>query len=125
MKCRNCNADAPVGKKFCGDCGAALTQACAKCGAENPPGNRFCGECGAPITSPIPGAASVSKDVEPTKPVEGERRRLTVLFCDLVGSTEIASGMDPEQWHAIASDYQKDAAVACERFGGHVSKFLG
>jgi class 3 adenylate cyclase len=55
----------------------------------------------------------------------GERRQLTVLFCDLVGSTEIASHLDPEEWHSISRDYQQAAAAAVTRFGGHVDKFLG
>ena len=56
---------------------------------------------------------------------EGERRQLTVLFCDLVGSTEIASRLDPEDWHRISTEYQQSAAAAVQRFGGHVDKFLG
>jgi class 3 adenylate cyclase/tetratricopeptide (TPR) repeat protein len=55
----------------------------------------------------------------------GERRQLTVLFCDLVGSTEIASRLDPEEWHSISKDYQQAAAAAVIRFGGHVDKYLG
>jgi class 3 adenylate cyclase len=50
---------------------------------------------------------------------------LTVLFCDLVGSTEIASHLDPEEWHSISKDYQQAAAAAVTRFGGHVDKYLG
>ena len=48
-----------------------------------------------------------------------------VLFCDLVGSTEIAARLDPEQWHTIAADYQRSAAEAVTRLGGHVAKYLG
>ena len=55
----------------------------------------------------------------------GERRHLTVLFGDLVGSTEIASRMDPEEWRDIAARYQRTAAECVQRFGGHVAKFLG
>jgi class 3 adenylate cyclase/tetratricopeptide (TPR) repeat protein len=56
---------------------------------------------------------------------EGERRHLTVLFCDLVGSTEIASHLDPEQWREIVGEYHRAAAQAIERFGGHVAQYLG
>jgi class 3 adenylate cyclase len=55
----------------------------------------------------------------------GERRHLTVLFCDLVGSTEIASHLDPEQWREIVGEYHRAAAQAIERFGGHVAQYLG
>jgi class 3 adenylate cyclase len=50
---------------------------------------------------------------------------LTVLFCDLVGSTEIASHLDPEEWREIVADYHRAAAQAIERFGGHVAQYLG
>jgi class 3 adenylate cyclase len=39
----------------------------------------------------------------------GERRHLTVLFCDLVGSTEIAARLDPEEWREIVADYHRAA----------------
>src|SRR5262245_32579780 len=58
-------------------------------------------------------------------PTEGQRRHLTVLFCDLVGSTELAAQMDPEDWSTVAAAYQHAAADAVERFGGHVAKYLG
>jgi class 3 adenylate cyclase len=48
-----------------------------------------------------------------------------VLFSDLVGSTEIAARLDPEEWREIVADYHRAAAQAIERFGGHVAKYLG
>ena len=56
---------------------------------------------------------------------EGERRHLTVLFSDLVGSTEIASHLDPEEWREIVGEYHRAATQAIERFGGHVAQYLG
>ena len=55
----------------------------------------------------------------------GERRHLTVLFYDLVGSTEIAARLDPEEWREIVASYQPTAAEAITHFGGHVAKYLG
>src|SRR5262249_22207258 len=63
----------------------------------------------------IPGSASG----------RGERRHLTVLFSDLVGSTEITTRLDPEDWHDIAARYQKAGTIAVTRFGGHVANYLG
>jgi class 3 adenylate cyclase len=54
-----------------------------------------------------------------------ERRQLTVLFCDLVGSTEIAAQLDPKEWRAVVAGYHRAAAEAITRFGGHVAKYLG
>ena len=55
----------------------------------------------------------------------GERRHLTVLFCDLVGSTEIAARLDPEEWRETVAGYQRTAAEAITGYGGHVAKYLG
>ena len=55
----------------------------------------------------------------------GERRHLTVLFCDLVGSTAIAAQLDPEEWRETVAGYHRAAADAITRFGGHVAKYLG
>jgi class 3 adenylate cyclase len=48
-----------------------------------------------------------------------------VLFCDLVGSTEIAARLDPEEWREIIAGYHRAAAQTIERFGGHVAQYLG
>jgi class 3 adenylate cyclase/predicted ATPase len=59
-------------------------------------------------------------------PVEGaERRQLTVMFCDLVGSTALAASMDPEDLREIISAYQKCAAETVRRFDGFVAKYMG
>ena len=55
----------------------------------------------------------------------GERRHLTVMFCDLVGSTQIAARLDAEEWRDIVADYHRAVSEAVTRFGGHVAKNLG
>jgi class 3 adenylate cyclase len=54
-------------------------------------------------------------------PPDGERRQLTVLFCDLVGSTELSGRLDPEDYRELVRGYQARADQAVERFGGHVA----
>src|ERR1700761_1628986 len=54
-------------------------------------------------------------------PTDGERRHLTVLFCDLVNSTSIAAQLDPEDWREVIAKYHRTAAQAIERFGGHIA----
>ena len=58
-------------------------------------------------------------------PFEGERRRLTVLFCDLVGSMELSARLDPEKFCEIVRAYQRTAGDVVVRFGGHVGKYVG
>jgi class 3 adenylate cyclase/tetratricopeptide (TPR) repeat protein len=93
---------------------------CSNCGSENPAGKRFCGDCGTPLEGRAPMPAP-----EPRGPLPGERRHLTVLFCDLVGSTEIAARLDPEEWREIVASYHRAATEAITRFGGYVAQYLG
>ncbi len=57
--------------------------------------------------------------------VDGERRQLTVLFCDLVDSTRLAAGLDPEDWSEVVRAYQESAGQVIARFEGHVAQYLG
>ncbi|MBI1816459.1 MAG: AAA family ATPase [Deltaproteobacteria bacterium] len=131
MQCPQCQHENPPGAKFCLECGARLALACGQCGVQLPPGAKFCLECGASLAASDKlkaesQTASEPRTPNPLAPSEvGERRQLTVLFCDLVGSTEIAAQLDPEDWHRISKEYQQVAAAAVTRFGGHVDKFLG
>src|SRR5215472_9019610 len=122
MRCAQCGTDNRDAAKFCDKCGAKLSPLCPSCGAENRAGAKFCDSCGAaagPAAEP-----EVEKPV-PIERVSGERRHLTVLFCDLVGSTGISSKLDPEEWREALAGYHRAAAEAVTRFGGHVAKYLG
>jgi class 3 adenylate cyclase len=61
---------------------------------------------------------------EPRAP-EAERRQLTVLFCDLVDSTALASQLDPEEWREVVRAYQETCAKVIIRFEGHIAQYLG
>jgi class 3 adenylate cyclase/predicted ATPase len=131
MQCPNCNYENRPDRRFCTECGARLSVACPACGAPTEAGEKFCGVCGAQLVGTRQTAVGSSDPPLTTNNLttnnlpEGERRHLTVLFCDLVGSTEIASQLDPEEWSDIAARYQRTAAEAVQRFGGHVAKYLG
>jgi class 3 adenylate cyclase len=56
---------------------------------------------------------------------EAERRQLTVLFCDLVGSTELSRRLDPEQLRELMRAYQQACGSVIERYDGHVAQYLG
>ena len=115
MRCSNCGADNETQARFCNQCGSALISRCPKCAFENAPQARFCNQCGVALDSAP----------EPHEGSAGERRHLTVLFCDLVGSTKIAAQVDPEEWRETVAAYHRTAAAAIGQFGGHVAKYLG
>ena len=69
--------------------------------------------------------AGAARGSEATTAEVGERRQLTVLFCDLVGSTPLSQQLDAEEWRDVISRYQRAATEAVEKFGGHVAKNLG
>ena len=137
MRCSKCDGENPEGKRFCGDCGAALGNHCPRCSADNPVGKRFCGDCGAALAADgaIPRSSSLAPPgTEIPVPTgqrhdlaspDGERRHLTVLFSDLVGSTEISARVDPEEFREIVAEYHECAAGAIRLLGGRVAKYLG
>ncbi len=90
------------------------------------PREKFCGGCGARFPTEVPAlvAATPAREPEPTSPT-GERRQLTVLFCDLVGSTPLSQQLDAEEWRDVVTRYHATARAAVERFGGHVAQLLG
>lgn len=134
MRCPTCNNQTAAHAKFCIECGVPLQGRCPSCFHDNPPAAKFCIECGATLTL-IPfvsessaaesGSAQEEGRAERRGGAIGERRHVTVLFCDLLDSTAMAARLDPEEWHEIAREYQRAASVVVERFGGHVAKFLG
>src|SRR5215472_7350572 len=94
MRCPSCMAENAVTRRFCAQCGAPLPSLCPACGFENEPNAKFCGGCGKPIgevAAPPPAAASASRRTD-----SAERRQITVMFCDLVGSTPLSTRFDPE-----------------------------
>jgi class 3 adenylate cyclase/predicted ATPase len=126
MRCPSCDHDNRADRRFCAECGTALAAAlCRACGASNEPGEKFCGGCGERLQIPVPPSVAMDAGEPEAALPTGERRQLTVLFCDMVGSTELAGRMDPEDWQEITAQYQRCAAGAVVRFGGHVAKYLG
>jgi len=123
MRCAKCGNESTTGRKFCSECGTALPRGCFQCGADNAPTAKFCGECGASLSPSV--SRPVSETPAARERARGERRHLTVLFCDLVGSTEISARLDPEEWREIEADYLAAVAEAITRFDGYVAKYLG
>src|ERR1035437_6715151 len=124
MLCAKCNYDNPADALFCMKCGTKVQNHSHAANAANPAGANFCRKCGAALRAVAP-AKDGTSPVEPLAGIEGERRHLTILFCDLVGSTEMQHQLDPEESREIVASYQRAAAASVKRFDGHVAKFLG
>ena len=124
MQCPSCHADTPDTGKFCIACGAGLPVQCQSCGASNPGGANFCAECGQKL-APRGKASSLAPAFDPPSHQTAERRQLTVVFCDLVGSTALSARLDPEDLRGIITAYHLRCTELVERNGGFVAKYMG
>lgn len=123
MNCSACGWSAPAGALFCGGCGQPLAVSCPGCGASNPGANRFCEHCGTKITTAGEPVAP-APDPESAPPV-GDRRHLTVMFCDLADSTALSERLDPEDMREVVRSYQSICAAVIERVDGYIGHYLG
>jgi len=99
---------------------------CPQCGFENPSGFAFCGQCGTPFTKQTLAATPIQTEMQPDKPEDkAERRQLTVMFCDLVGSTALSEQLDPEDLREVMLAYRDVCAKVINRFEGYIAQFLG
>ena len=103
-----------MGARFCVACGARLEVACAACGHFCPPASHYCGWCGAPRTE----FSRVNENA-------AERKQATVLFADIVGSTELIVGLDAEAARDRLEPSVRAMVRAVRRFDGTVIRTLG
>src|SRR2546428_8151017 len=84
---------------------------CPSCGAENPEHGRFCLECGTRLAAP--------------EPAREMRKTVTILFCDVTGSTALGESTDPEALRALLPRYFERMRAIVESPSGTVEKFIG
>jgi class 3 adenylate cyclase/predicted ATPase len=126
MKCPLCHWEQHALGKFCDMCGAPLTIVyCPACNEPNRLNARFCASCGNPLipdsAHPVDNSSTLSRhQAEPA-----ERRLLTVLFCDLVGSTALSVDLDPEDLREVIGTYNRRCAEVITAAGGYVSRYMG
>jgi class 3 adenylate cyclase/tetratricopeptide (TPR) repeat protein len=139
VQCSACHVENPAGSRFCNGCGSPIAPACRSCGHENPPGAAFCNGCGTPIGQ-APDATEESRQQEPSAytpghlaerilrtraALEGERKNVTVLFCDLADSTPLTERVDSEEMHALMDRAFKLILEQVHQYDGTVNQFLG
>src|SRR5215467_9160980 len=130
VRCPQCRQDSPGEARFCVHCGAQLNVACAGCGVALPPDARFCPGCGRAV-SVAPGPAGytpahISEQILVARSaVEGERKQVSVLFCDIVASSALAAELGPEEFHLVIDRFFRAALAEVHRYEGTVNQFLG
>jgi uncharacterized membrane protein YvbJ len=114
MKCPDCGFENSQDAKFCNQCGNKREAVCPSCGKPNPPGSKFYNECGHNLTLPLePSRRELSFDEKIDKiqrylpkgltekilaqrdKIQGERKQVTVMFCDMEGYTSLAERLGP------------------------------
>jgi class 3 adenylate cyclase/tetratricopeptide (TPR) repeat protein len=118
MECPSCSAAVPDGYRYCDKCGSSMDQRCPDCGTPVRREAKFCGRCGAALQPDI-------SMQQPGHAPHVERRRVSILFADLVGFTPLSATRDPEDVRDLLSRYFEIARTVVSRYGGTIEKFIG
>ena len=144
MKCPNCQFENREGAKFCNECGSEFELTCPKCGATNRVGSKFCDECGSNLNLPVEQAPKdLSFDEKLTKiqkylpkgltekilsqrdRIEGERKQVTVMFCDMQGFTPLAELLGIEDAYSIIDQVYEILIHKVHDYEGTVNEMTG
>ena len=144
MECPKCQFENPEGIKFCGGCGVKLEKTCPQCNSSNPPRFKFCGECGHNLTipsEPTPKDLSFDEKIDKIQrylpegltekilgqrdKIEGERKQVTVMFCDMEGFTPLVEGLGPEEAYAIMDQVYEILIHKVHDYEGTVNEMTG
>jgi class 3 adenylate cyclase/tetratricopeptide (TPR) repeat protein len=144
MECPNCKTDNPEGARFCMNCGEKLVAICPSCGAETPPQAIYCPSCGTAMQAGSTeavrqqSAAAFAQAAQRLIPrefaqrlyaargqVSTERRLVTILFCDVKGSTAMGENLDPEEWMEIMNGAFEFLIPPVYRHEGTLARLMG
>ena len=123
MICAHCGMPVLEGTKFCGDCGSPVPWQCRACGKENPAEKRFCSDCGVAAADGPPTSRHLSAGAPAA--TTAERRQLTVMFVDLVGSTALGTRFDPEDLREVIAAFHGAVTGLAAKFEGFVARYMG
>jgi class 3 adenylate cyclase/tetratricopeptide (TPR) repeat protein len=144
MKCPKCQAENPDSAKFCSECGNKLEIRCPECGKVNPLGSKFCNECGHNLTVPVsPALKELSFDEKLAKiqrylpkdltqkilaqkdKIEGERKQVTVMFCDMEGFASLTERLGSEETYALMDQVYGILIHKVHDYEGTVNELTG
>jgi class 3 adenylate cyclase/tetratricopeptide (TPR) repeat protein len=145
MKCPKCQHDNPIGAKFCNECATKLELICPECGMANPSGSKFCNECAQNLTIPASGPAPkelsfdekldkirrylptglADKILSQRDRIEGERKLVTVMFCDMEGFTVLSEKLGPEEAYSIMDEVYEILINKVHDYEGTVNEMTG
>ena len=139
MNCPSCQTANPEGARFCMSCGSPLASpVCPECRTELPSGAKFCPSCGHQVavaetpTAPSRLQQYIPKellakldDAKSAGGMQGERRVVTMLFCDVQGSTAAAQRLDPEEWAEIMNGAFEHLIAPVYRYEGTLARLMG
>lgn len=144
MKCLKCHFQNPEGLTLCSKCGAELEKVCPRCSFRNPPQFKFCGECGHGLnlrTEPSTRELSFDQKLEKIQKylpggltqkilaqkgkIEGERKQVTVMFCDMVGFTPLTERLGPEEIYTLMDQIYEILIHKVHEYEGTVNEMTG
>jgi class 3 adenylate cyclase/tetratricopeptide (TPR) repeat protein len=144
MKCPKCQFENQEDARFCNKCGSKLEIGCPECGVTNLPGSSFCKGCGHKL---VPSSEARPKDLSFDEKIakiqrylpegltekilsqrdriEGERKQVTVMFCDMEGFTALTERLGPEEAYAVMDDVYEILIHKVHDYGGTVNEMTG
>ena len=144
MKCPQCQTDTPEDANFCVECGTKLEFICPDCGSGNAPANKFCKNCGLDLRKPAEASLQdlsmdeklhkiqrylpkglTEKILSQRDRIEGERKQVTVMFCDLMSFTPLAEQLGPEMTYRLMDRVYEILIHKVHDYEGTVNEFTG
>ena len=144
MQCPKCQIENPSNRKFCCECGIKLVLTCPNCQFKNIPSDKFCGDCGHDLTQPSPTipkelsfdekiakiqkylpSGITEKILSQRDRIEGEKRQVTVMFCDMKGFTPLSEKLGPEAMYAMMDQVYEILIHKVHDYEGTVNEMTG
>lgn len=144
MKCQDCGFENAYNAKFCNECGTSLETPCPNCKTQNPFGSKYCLDCGQALTTSDsikllnlsfdekisriqkylpPGLTE--KILSQREKIEGEKKYITVMFCDMEGYTSLAERLGPEGTYTLMDQVYEILIHKVSEYGGTVNELIG